>query len=147
MSFLITRSHPGLLDMFVSKARHEHLLRQPLKAADIKAEAAYILERFQAAQEPNSPNGTHYMVQVSPDFLARAGTKDTDRLMAMLPFQTLSLSGLEGRKGTFALISKDEDRFQKLILRRPSVRKKLQEQPAADAPKPPAKSKVKDQER
>ena len=147
MSFLITRSHPGLLDMFVSKARHEHLLRQPLKAADIKAEAAYILERFQAAQEPNSPNGTHYMVQVSPDFLARAGTKDTDRLMAMLPFQTLSLSGLEGRKGTFALISKDEDRFQKLILRRPSVRKKLQEQPAADAPKPPAKGRNKTQER
>lgn len=147
MSFLITRSHPGLLDMFVSKARHEHLLRQPLKAADIKAEAAYILERFQAAQEPNSPNGTHYMVQVSPDFMARAGTKDTDRLMAMLPFQTLSLSGLEGRKGTFALISKDEDRFQKLVLRRPSVRKKLQEQPAADAPKPPAKGRNKTQER
>ena len=67
--------------------------------------------------------------------------------MAMLPFQTLSLSGLEGRKGTFALISKDEDRFQKLILRRPSVRKKLQEQPTADTPKPSAKSKAKDQER
>ena len=147
MSFLITRSHPGLLDMFVSKARHGHLLRQPLKAADIKAEAAYILERFQAAQEPNSPNGTHYMVQVSPDFMARAGTKDTDRLMAMLPFQTLSLSGLKDRKRTFALISKDEDRFQKLILRRPSVRKKLQEQPAADAPKPPAKGRNKTQER
>ena len=67
--------------------------------------------------------------------------------MAMLPFQTLSLSGLEGRKGTFALISKDEDRFQKLILRRPSVRKKLQEQPAADAPKPSAKGRPKDPER
>lgn len=87
------------------------------------------------------------MVQVSPDFLARAGTKDTDRLMAMLPFQSLSLSGLEGRKGTFALIVKDEDRFQKLILRRPSVRKKLQEQPAADAPKPSAKGRPKDPER
>ena len=147
MSFLITHSHPGLLDMFVSKARHEHLLRQPLKAADIKAEAEHILKRLQEAQEPNSPNGTHYMVQVSPDFLARAGTKDTDRLMAMLPFQTLSLSGLEGRKGTFALISKDEDRFQKLVLRRPSVRKKLQEQTAADAPKPPAKGRPKDPER
>lgn len=146
-SYLITQTHPGLLDMFVSSARHEHLLRQPLKAADIKAEAAYIMERFQAAQEPNSPNGTHYMAQVSPDFMARAGTKDTDRLMSMLPFQTLSLSGLEGRKGTFALISKDEDRFQKLILRRPSVRKKLQEQPAADAPKPPAKGRNKTQER
>ena len=146
-SYLITRAHPGILDMFVSRVRHEHLLRQPLKAADIKAEAEHILKRIQEAQEPNSPNGTHYMAQVSPDFMARARTKDTDRLMAMLPFQTLSLSGLEGRKGTFALISKDEDRFQKLILRRPSVRKKLQEQPAADAPKPPAKGRNKTQER
>lgn len=127
MSFLITRTHPGLLNMFVSQARHEFLLRQSLKEADIKAEALNILSKFQNTREPNSPNGTHYMAQVSPDFMARASTKDTDRLMAMLPFQSLSLSGLKDRKGTFALISKDEDRFQKLILRRPSVRKKLQE--------------------
>ena len=147
VSYLITHSHPGLLDMFVSRARHEFLLKQPLKAADIKAEAAYILQRFQEAQEPNSPNGTHYMAQVSPDFMARAKTKDTDRLMSLLPFQTLSLSGLKDRKGTFALISKDEDRFQKLILRKPSVRKKLQEQSAADAPKPPSKDRPKVQER
>ena len=147
MSFLITRSHPGLLDMFVSKARHEHLLSLPLKRGDIKAEAERILGEFQKAPEPNSPNGTHYIAQVSPDFLARAKTKDTDRLISMLPFQSLSLSGLEDRKGTFALISKDENRFQKLVLRRPSVRKKLQEKPDADAPKPPAKSKAKDQER
>lgn len=142
-SYLITRAHPGILDMFVSRVRHEHLLRQPLKAADIKAEAEHILKRIQEAQEPNSPNRTHYMAQVSPDFMARARTKDTDRLMAMLPFQTLSLSGLKDRKGTFALISKDEDRFQKLVLRRPSVRKKLQEQSAADAPKPPARDRSK----
>ena len=148
MSFLITHSHPGLLDMFVSKARHEHLLRQPLKAADIKAEATHILERFQAAREPNSPSGTHYMVQVSPDFLARAGSKDTDRLMSMLPFQSLSLSGLEGRKGTYALILKDENRFQPLVLRRPSVKKKLQEKSAVSAaPSAPGKSKSKGQER
>ena len=146
-SYLITQTHPGLLDMFVSRARHEFLLKQPLKAADIKAEAAYILQRFQEAQEPNSPNGTHYMAQVSPDFMARAKTKDTDRLMSLLPFQTLSLSGLKDRKGTFALISKDEDRFQKLILRKPSVRKKLQEQSAADAPKLPSKDRPKVQER
>ena len=146
-SYLITQAHPGLLDMFVSRARHEFLLKQPLKAADIKAEAAHILKRFQEAQEPNSPNGTHYMAQVSPDFMARAKTKDTDRLMSLLPFQTLSLSGLKDRKGTFALISKNEDRFQKLVLRKPSVRKKLQEQSAADAPKPLSKDRPKVQER
>ena len=146
-SYLITRTHSGLLNMFVTQARREFLLEQPLKAADIKAEAEHILKRFQDASEPNSPNGTHYMAQVSPDFLARAKDKDTDRLMSILPFQSLSLSGLEGRKGIFALISKDENRFQKLVLRRPSVRKKLQAQPAADAPKPPSNGRAKEPER
>lgn len=145
MTYLITQSHPGLLNMFANEARHEHLLRQPLKAADIKAEAEHIMQRLQSEQEPNSPNGTHYMAQISPDFLARAKTKDTDRLMAMLPFQSLSFSTLEGRKGTYALISRDENRFQKLVLRKPSVRKKIQEQSAAV--KPPAKKKSKEQER
>ena len=131
--------------MFASEARHEHLLKQPLKAADIRAEAEHIMQRLQSEQEPNSPSGTYYMAQISPDFLARAKTKDTDRLMAMLPFQSLSFSTLEGRRGTYALISQDENRFQKLQLRKPSVRKKLQEQSAA--PKPPAKKKAKEQER
>ena len=148
VSYLITRAHSGLLDMFVSQARHEFLLRQPLKAADIKAEAEHILKRIQGAQEPNSPNGTHYMAQVSPDFLARAKTRDTDRLMSMLPFQSLSLSGLEGRGGVYALISRDENRFQKLVLRKSSVKKKLQEKAEETVAGPaPGKSKSKDQER
>ena len=88
------------------------------------------------------------MAQVSPDFMARASTKDTDRLMAMLPFQSLSLSGLKDRKRTFALISKDEDRFQKLVLRKPSVRKKLMETTGTpDTPKPSDKDKLNAQER
>ena len=148
VSYLITRAHSGLLDMFVSQARHEFLLRQPLKAADIKAEAEHILKRLQEEREPNSPNGTHYMAQVSPDFLARAKSKDTDRLMSMLPFQSLSLSTLEGRKGTYALILKEENRFQSLVLRRPSVKKKLQEKSAVSAaPSVPGKSRSKGQER
>ena len=148
VSYFITRTHPGILNMFVSKVRREFLLKQPLKAADIKAEAAHILEKLQAAQEPNSPGGTHYMAQVSPDFLARAKTKDTDRLMSMLPFQSLSLSTPEGRRGTYALISKDENRFQSLVLRRPSVKKKLEEKSALPAaPSAPGKSKSRGQER
>ena len=61
----------------------------------------------------------------------RASTKDHDRLMAMLPFQSLAFSSMVGRNGLFALISKD-------------VRKKLQEQP--DTPKPPSKGKATGQE-
>lgn len=135
------QSHPTLTDAFVETARHEYLLSLPLTRNDIKAEALNILSKFQNAREPNSPNGTHYMAQISPDFLARAGTKDTDRLMAMLPFRSLAFSTLEGRKGTFALIAQDENRFQKLVLRKPSVRKKLQEQTAPAKASGPAKAK------
>ena len=144
-AFVVSKCHPGLTDMFVTEARHEHLLSLPLTKEDIRKEALNILSKFQDTREPNSPNRTHYMAQISPDFLMRANTKDTDRLMAMLPFQTLSFSKLEGHKGTFALISKDENRFQKLVLRKPSVRKKLQEKSAA--PKPPSVKKAKEQER
>jgi hypothetical protein len=139
------RSHPVLVDAFLTTARHEYLLSLPLTKEDIKAEALNILCKFQDTREPNSPNGTHYMAQISPDFLARAKTKDTDRLMAMLPFQSLSFSTLEGRRGTYALITRDENRFQKLVLRKPSVRKKLQ-QPLPDSPTA-AKKKTKEQER
>ena len=92
-------SHPVLVDAFLTTARHEHLLSLPLTKEDIKAEALNILCKFQDAREPNSPNGTYYMAQVSPDFLARAGSKDTDRLMSMLPFQSLSLSKSNEIKG------------------------------------------------
>lgn len=122
----------------------ESLLSQPLKREDIKAEAQRILTEFQNAKEPNSPSGTHYMAQISQNFLVRASTKDHDRLMAMLPFQSLVFSSLVGRDGLFALISKDENRTKPLRLRKSSVRKKLQEKP--DTPKPPKKGKATGQE-
>ncbi len=70
---------------------------------------------------------------------------ERERLAAMLPFQSLSFSELEGRKGTYALISQNENRFQPLRLRKPSVRKKLQER--ADAPKTPGRGRAREQER
>ena len=143
--FIITNCHPGLLNIFLETARHEYLLSQPIKRADIKAEASHILEQFQEAVEPNSPNGTHFMARVSPDFWARAKQKDRDRLMNMLPFASLSLSTLEGYKGIYALISKDEDRSKPLILRKPSVRKKLRE--AAEPSKASGPSKNREPER
>ena len=143
--FIITNCHPGLLNIFLDTARHEYLLSQPIKRADIKAEASHILEQFQEAVEPNSPNGTHFMARVSPDFWARAKQKDRDRLMNMLPFASLALSTLEGYKGIYALISKDEDRSKPLILRKPSVRKKLRE--AAEPSKASGPSKNREPER
>lgn len=143
-AFLVDRVNPGLLNLFVNEARHEYLLTKPLEVADIRAEAEKILRSLQSERKPNSPSGTHFMAQVSPDFLRRARTKDTDRLMDFLPFASLSLSTLEGRTGVFALISKDEDRQQPLRLRKPSVRKTLHE---SSIPKAPAAKKSKTQER
>ena len=116
-------SHPGLTDLFLTGARRE----QPLTADEIKAEAARLLGKLQEPVQPNSPNGTHFMAEVSRDFMERAGAKDTAALQKLLPFRSLALSNLKDRKGVFAVISKEEDRTQPLRSRKPSVRSKLQQ--------------------
>ena len=50
-------------------------------------------------------------------------------MMRLLPFQTLTFSTLKERNGYFAFISKDENRNQKLRLRRPSIRAQLAVKP------------------
>lgn len=142
--FEVDSCNPGLTDIFINEARREYLLTQPLTKQDIQAEAARLLRRLQSEREPNSPGGTHFMAQLSPDFLIRASTKDQDRLFAMLPFKSLSFSALKDRKGIFAFIQKEENRDQPLCQRKPSVRKKLQKTQAE--PKPPASSKGKEME-
>ena len=134
----VVSSHPGLTDLFLTQARHEQRLRQPLTADEIKTEAARLLGKLQEPVQPNSPNGTHFMAEVSRDFMERAGTKDTAALQKLLPFSTLALTTLKDRRGVFAMIGKDEDRSQSL--RRPSVRSKLQ-QASAEQKQPAAKKK------
>ena len=133
-------SHPGLTDLFLSQARHEQRLRQPLTANEIKAEAARLLGKLQEPVQPNSPNGTHFMAEVSRDFMERAGGKDTAALQKLLPFSSLALTTLKDRRGVYALIGRDEDRSQSL--RRPSVRSKLQQ----TAEQKPTSAKKKDLE-
>ena len=140
--------HPALTDMFISQARHEYLLTQPLSKEEITAEARRIFNGLKAAREPNSPNGTHFMTEVSPDFLKRANDRNLDAMISLLPFKTLSVTTLKGCKGRYAMISKNEDRASKTALRKPSVRRKLKEQPDAPAAsKPPAKRKTRKPER
>lgn len=125
-AFVVDRPHTGLTDLFINQARHEYLLTQPLTKQEIHMEAARLLGRLQSEREPNSPSGTHFMAQISPDFLMRAKTKDQDKLFDLLPFSTLTITTLKDRKGEFAFISKDENRNQQLHERKPSVKDKLQ---------------------
>ena len=130
----VVSSHPGLTDLFLTQARRE----QPLTADEIKAEAARLLGKLQEPVQPNSPGGTHFMAEVSRDFMERAGAKDTAALQKLLPFRSLALSNLKDRKGVYVMIGKDEDRSQSL--RRPSVRSKLQ-QASAEQKQPAARKK------
>lgn len=81
--YLVT-GHPGLTDMFVNQVRHDHLLTQPMKAADVKAEAERIMAQFQKLQEPNGPDEDHFEVRVSPIFLERAKPRHMERLKSLL---------------------------------------------------------------
>lgn len=135
-SFEVDAVNPGLTDIFINQARREYLLTQPLNKEDLQSEAARLLRRLQSERGPNSPSGTHFMAQISPDFLIRASTKDHDRLFALLPFKSLTFSTLKDRKGIFVFIQKDENRDQPLRQRKPSVRKKLENIKTADTPSP-----------
>lgn len=55
-------------ETILATAWHEYLLSLPLTKDDIKRETLNILCKFQETQKPSSPDGTHYMVQVSPFF-------------------------------------------------------------------------------
>ena len=134
-------SHPAVLNGFIDLVREEHLRRQPLTAEDIQAEAERILRELRAPDVPNSPHGTHYMTRISPEFLNRAGSKDHDRLMNLLPFRSLSFTGMKGLPGTYATILANEDRSKELRQPRPSVREHLKQEPKQAAPKAPGHKK------
>ena len=131
----------------VSLLQEERRSREQLPQGDFKAhiaalrdglietEARRIVREMKRHYEPNSPNKTHFMVELSPAFMQLAATKDTDRLFSMLPYKTLSFSKIEGRHGTYALIGKRENRDREIRKPRPSVRAQLKTDKAKTAPK------------
>ena len=76
----------------------------------IETEAQRIVDKLKDLSAPNSPNKTHFMVEISPHFAAIASTKDNDRLFAMLPYKSLCFTGIKDRHGIYAMINKDERR-------------------------------------
>ena len=103
----------------------EHIGR--LSDEKVLAEAQRLSAAFQSLQAPNSPNGTHFVTEVSPWFERIASSKEHERLFALLPYKTLYLSSVKDRHGVFAFISKDERRDLPLRKQRPSVRAQLKE--------------------
>lgn len=121
----------------------EHIGR--LSDEKVLAEAQRLSAAFQSPQAPNSPNGTHFVVEVSPWFERIASSKEHERLFALLPYKTLYLSSIKDRHGVFAFISKDERRDLPLRKQRPSVRAQLKEGQSKKAAAPKkAAAKAKD---
>ena len=126
----VVDSHPGLTDLFLTLAKREYLLTQPLTPEEIQAEAGRLLQELRAQDSPNSPHGTHYIARVSPDFLTRAGTQAHDQLMKMLPFRSLAITELGDRAGTYVTILASENRSKDLRQPRRSVRSQLKQEPS-----------------
>ena len=85
----------------------------------ILAEAQRIVAGLKDLSAPNSPNKTHFMVELSPYFVQIASSKDTDRLFSMLPYKSLCFTGMKDRNGLYAVIGKDENRDKEV--RRPAL--------------------------
>lgn len=112
-----------------------------LREKRIEAEARHIIADLKRLGAPNSPEKTHYTVQVSPAFMMLASSKDMDRLAAMLPYKTLALTSLKDRHGVFAQISREENRDKDIRRPRPSIRAQLKQGKEKTAPKKAAKTK------
>ena len=145
--FLRYEARPAEPDDLRDLLQREQHDREQLKPGDFKAhvnalhdslivnEAQRIVSQMQALDGPNSPNKTHFMVELSPRFTQLASTKDTDRLFSMLPYKTLSFSKIMGRHGIYTLISKDESRDKGIRRPRPSIRAHLTAEKNTAAPK------------
>ena len=82
------------------------------------------------------------MVEVSPYFTKLASSRDTDQLLAMLPYKSLHLSSVKDRFGIYALVDKSENRDKDIRKPRASVHKQLSETKQAASPtKAAARSK------
>ncbi len=106
-----------------------------LHESRIEAETRRIVEQMKTLNNPNSPNKTHFMVEVSPYFTQLASSADTDRLCSMLPYKTLTLGNLKGQRGVYAMVAKDENRDKGLRKPRPSIRAQLAKGKEKTAPK------------
>ena len=139
---LVLRSHPGLINIFTSEARHQLLLTLPLTSEEVRQEAERLLNELQRRTEPNSPSGSHFMAKISDDFMARASSNDQMELRKLFQIKGCFLTDMKDRPGLFLFVPKDADRSLPLRKPRASVRTKLHDaQPVASAPKPAARNK------
>ena len=153
-AFLRYEAKPNEPEHLRELLRHEQKGRAQLAPGDFKshvtalhdsmilAEAQRIVAGLKDLSAPNSPNKTHFMVELSPYFVQIASSKDTDRLFSMLPYKSLCFTGMKDRHGLYAVIGKDENRDKEVRRPRASILRQLSETKQAQASKKaPARTK------
>ena len=101
-------------ELLQAAIRQEQRGREPARPGDFKehlaelhtglieAEAQRIATDMKRLAAPNSPDKNHFMVEVSPYFTKLASSRDTDQLLAMLPYKSLHLSSVKDRFGIYS---------------------------------------------
>ena len=83
------------------------------------------------------------MVRLSPGFSVLSGSAEMDRLFDAIPYKSLSMSGLNGEKGIWLMVSKDENRDQPVLPKKASVKNQLKEaRPFIPADRPKSQEEV-----
>lgn len=146
-AFLRYEAKPNEPEHLRELLRHEQKGRAQLAPGDFKAhvtalhdsmilaEAQRIVAGLKDLSAPNSPNKTHFMVELSPYFVQIASSKDTDRLFSMLPYKSRCFTSMKDWHGLYAVIGKDENRDKEVRRPRASIRRQLSETKQAQASK------------
>lgn len=79
-----------------------------LRRRMVKDECARIVDTLWATGEPNSPNGTHYMVELSSIFRQLANDRDMEHLFKAISIPSLTITSLKGRSGLYAMITEHD---------------------------------------
>ena len=91
----------------------------------IEAEAQRIVAEMKRQDSPNSPNKTHFMVELSPYFMQLASTKDTDLCLLCCHTKHFLFLRLGADMALLHFLDKSEDRSRNIRKARPSVRAQL----------------------
>lgn len=116
---------------------------QGLEQSRIQTEADRLISELQSLTEPNTPDGTHFMAEVSPYFLPLASQDDMFRLLEKVRDQVkqpMYIAQAEGKHGQYFFMRREE-RTQEQT-HKPSIKEQL-----AAKPVPGDKSAKKPQDR
>ena len=126
------------------KREHERRDRMPkghiavhvrkLEESRIQTEADRLATELQSLMEPNTPDKTHFMAEVSPYFLPLASDDDMYRLFAKVQEQVkqpMYIAQVDGKKGQYFFMRREE-RTQEQT-QKPSIKAQLAAKPTPSA--------------